>query len=181
MMFHRLRLFHKNQLGFTLVEVILAIAISGIITGSITATIFQVIIGGARTNNHMIAVSQVRDAGYWVSHDTVMAQAEPIIGDDPGTPAVEEFLTLTWSDWESGEVHQVTYTLEDMTGELKQFARNLSVNGTTETSVVAQFINPHPAKTRCDFTSGKLIFTVTATVGGESETRIYEIVPRPGS
>jgi len=189
MMFHRLRLFHKNQLGFTLIELVLAIAISGIITGSITATIFQVIIGGARTNNHMIAVSQVRDAGYWVSHDTVMAQAEPIIGDDPGTPAVEEFLTLTWSDWESGEVHQVTYTLEDMTGGSKQLKRSHSINGVTETSLVAQFIDvtekDGKPQTRCEFTNGVLTFTVTATVGtgsqGESETRIYEIVPRPGS
>jgi hypothetical protein len=167
----------------------IAIAISSVITGSITMTIFQVIVGSARTNNHMIAVRQAQSAGYWVSHDVKMAQSPPIIGDDPGTPAVEEFLTLTWSDWESGEVHQVTYTLEDMAGGSKQLVRNHSVNGTTEATIVAQFIDvtvkDGKAQTRCEPVDGALVFTVTASVGGgsqaESETRVYEILPRPGS
>jgi len=34
-------------------------------------------------------------------------------------------------------------------------------------------------KTNCDWNGEVLTFTVTATVGGQSETRIYEIEPRP--
>ena len=82
MMFHRLRLINKNQLGFTLIELVMAIAISGVITGAITGTIFQVIVGSARTNNHMIAVTQVQDAGYWLSHDAQMIQQAPVIVDE---------------------------------------------------------------------------------------------------
>ena len=77
MMFPRLGLIkrmNKDQKGFTLLEMLLAILIGSLIAGGITATIFQVVMGSARTNNHMIAVRQVQNAGYWVSHDAQMAQ-----------------------------------------------------------------------------------------------------------
>jgi prepilin-type N-terminal cleavage/methylation domain-containing protein len=191
MRFPRLRLINKSQKGFTLIELILVIAIGSIIGGSVTVTMFQVFTGSARTNNHMIAVRQVQNAGYWVSYDVKMAQSAPIIGDDLGTPAVEEFLTVTWSEWGGGGTHQVVYTLEDMPsgGGLKQLVRNHSVNGTTDTGIIAQFVDvtvkDGKAQTRCEPADGALVFTVTATVGGglgkETETRVYEIVPRPGS
>ena len=182
MRFHRLWSINRKQRGFTLIELMLAIAISGIITGGITTTIFQVVIGSARTNNHMTAVRHVQEAGYFVSRDVQMAQIVQLTPapDPDGFP-----LTLTWTDWGSSEVHQVTYTLEDIPdSDLTNLQRSYS-HGATETSIIAQFIDPTEKdgepQTKCDFTDGKLTFTVTATVGGQSETRVYEIVPRPGS
>jgi prepilin-type N-terminal cleavage/methylation domain-containing protein len=190
MRFPRLRLINRSQKGFTLIELILVIAIGSIIGGSVTMTMFQLITGSARTNNHMVAVRQVQSAGYWVSHDVKMAQETPDTADNLSTPEVE-FLTVTWSDWGIGGTHQVVYTLVDMPGGggLKQLVRNHSVNGTTDTGIIAQFVDWDPdlalTKTSCDFTDGKLTFTVTASVGGglgkETETRVYEVVPRPGS
>jgi prepilin-type N-terminal cleavage/methylation domain-containing protein len=149
MMFPRLRLMNRNQRGFTLIELMVAIAISSVITGGITMTIFQVIIGSARTNNHMIAVRQAQNAGYWVSHDAQMAQSIRI-GDDPATPEIE-FLTLKWTDWDDTQ-NVVTYTREDMIAgdptSPKQLKRSRSFNGTLETSIAAQFIDP--ANTKCE-------------------------------
>ena len=162
------RLFHKNQMGFTLVELMLAIAITGVITGGITMTIFQVFDANVRTSNHMTAVRQVQNAGYWVSRDAQMAQ-DIVTGDDPATPGVTEFLTLTWTDY-NGDGHQVTYTLE---------GAELWRNYDGQRSLVAQHIDP--TGTTCDFAGGKLTFTVTATVEEQSETRIYEVTPRPDS
>lgn len=174
MMFHRLRLINKKQLGFTLVELMIAIAVSGVVTGAITTTIYQVITGNFRTSNHMTAVRQVQDAGYWVSHDVQMIQQEPVIVKNVDDQL--ESIALTWTDWD-GTVNDVTYTLEGT--ELWRDCNGQRIR-------VAQFIDPAPEKTQCEFTSGKLIFTVTATVGAgsaqaQSETRVYEIVPRPGS
>jgi prepilin-type N-terminal cleavage/methylation domain-containing protein len=170
------RLFHKNQLGFTLTELILAIAIAGIITGGITMTIFQVFSGSARTSNHMTAVRQVQNAGYWVSLDTQMAK----IVDAPGATGFP--LTLTWTDWANDD-HQVVYSLLAD----NKLQRSHSINdGTAETAIIAEYINP--AMTSCDFTDTNdddiddtLILNVTATVGEQTETRVYEVIPRPGS
>jgi prepilin-type N-terminal cleavage/methylation domain-containing protein len=180
MMFHKLGLINKNQRGFTLMEIVLVFAISGIIAGSITMTLFQVVNGSGRTNNHMTAVRQVQNAGYWVSHDAQLAQSIEI-DDNPlggGFP-----LVLSWTGWDDVE-HEVTYSLEEMVGGPKQLKQSYSIGSELTETIVAQFINPDPEKTKCGFTDGMLVFTVTATVGygsqEQSETRVYEIVPRPG-
>jgi prepilin-type N-terminal cleavage/methylation domain-containing protein len=167
MIYHRLRLINKDQRGFTLTELILAICISAIITAFITLTIFQVITGSARTNNHMTAVRQAQSAGFWVSHDAMMAQVvTPTPDPDPdGFP-----LALTWTEW-GGTVNNVTYTLD---------GTELIRNHNGQQSPVAQFIGSVEVSPR-PYTSGVLTFTVTATVGKQSETRTYEVMPRPGS
>jgi len=76
MIFHRLGLINKNQRGVTLMGIIVAVAITGIIAGAATTTIFQVFSGNTRTSNHMTAVKQVQNAGYWISHDAQMAQGQ---------------------------------------------------------------------------------------------------------
>ncbi len=177
-MLNWLRLINKNQGGITLIELIIAVALSVIITGATTATILQVINGSSRTSNHMAAVRQVQNAGYWVSHDAQMAQSVNTTGTD-GFP-----LILTWAAWDSTE-HEVVYTSENMTsGSLKNLQRSYTVGGApVDTIFVAQYVDP--ANTSANFTDGELIFTVTATVGAgsqvKSETRIYKVVPRPGS
>jgi len=179
MIFHRLGLINKDQRGFSLTELMLAFLIAGIITAGITITIFSVVSGNIRTSNHMTAVRQAQNAGYWVSHDAQMAQPQKVVASG-ALP-----FTLKWTDW-AGDDHEVVYTFVDMSGSgLKNLQRSYTINGgTAETSIIAQFIDPDPAMTGCDFTDGKLTFRVTATVGAgsryeQSETRIYEIVPRP--
>jgi prepilin-type N-terminal cleavage/methylation domain-containing protein len=147
MMFPRLRLINKNQKGFTLMELVVAIAITGIISGGITATMFQVFVGSARTSNHMIAVRQVQNAGYCVSLDAQMAQTVVLARDTDGFP-----LQLSWTDWDDNKVYQVTYTLEDMTGGSKQLQRSHSSDGTTDTDIIAQFIDL--TQTKCELTGG---------------------------
>ena len=140
-MFPRLGLINKNQKGFTLIELMVAIAISSVITGGITMTIFQVIVGSARTNNHMIAVRQAQNAGYWVSHDAQMAQSVTL-GASSGFP-----LTLTWTDWNTNNVYTVIYSL--VGNKLQQdHYTNKATNPTPDaTTIVAQFIDP---TTKCE-------------------------------
>ncbi len=172
MIFHRLGLINKNQKGFTLIELIVAMAVTGFITGGITMSIFQLINIEARTSNHMTAVKEVQNAGYWVSHDAPMAQ-DVDDNDDPGTPELE-LVTLTWTEWDN-TVHQVTYTLQGT-----ELWRDDSGSG--QQMRVAQYIDSISCQ-RDPLDNRKLIVTMTATVGGgwqeASETRTYEVVPRP--
>jgi prepilin-type N-terminal cleavage/methylation domain-containing protein len=177
--FHILRSINRNQLGFTLMEMAIAMLISGIICGSVTATLFQVFDSSSRTSTHMTAVRQVRSAGYWVSHDVLMAQDVVIANESVDDPDGSRFpFTLTWSDWTENKVHTVTYSI---VGDELQRADSIN-SGPATVGVIAEFIDP--ANTGCHYTGGTFAFTVTSTVGAgsaaQTETRTYEVVPRPG-
>jgi prepilin-type N-terminal cleavage/methylation domain-containing protein len=170
--FRSLKLINRKQLGFTLIELAIAMAISGLIAGAVTMTMFQIIDSSGRTSTHMTAVRQVRSAGYWVTHDVLMAQ-DVAVAAEPGFP-----FTLTWSDWTNNEVHTVVYSIVD-----DELQRADSTNsGPAVTTIVAEFIDP--ANTSCEYVDGTFVFNVTAQVGSGSvaqvEARTYEVIPRPG-
>jgi len=170
-----------DEKGSTLIELVVAISIMTLVAGAATMAIFQVLKNTERNNNHMTAVRQVQNTGYWISRDAQMAQS--VTAANLTSP---DFLVLSWTRESSGDVYQVVYTLEDMPeSETKMLLRNQSVNGgASSTTLVAQHIDPDPEKTKCEFTNGILSLTITANVNDgswlESETRIYDIVPRPG-
>ena len=175
------RLIHKDQCGFTMIEMVIAIAIVGLIAGGITMTTFQVLEGSARSSNHTIAVRQVHNAGYWVSRDAQMAQSVSTGDDPPGTGFP---LTLIWTDYGvGGDEHQVVYTLlADNKLKREHYTNRFEVpEPEPAIAIVAQFIDL--SGTSCQLTGDVLVLTVTATVGTDSqeasETRTYEITPRP--
>ena len=157
----------KDQRGLTLIELIIVIALTGIITAGITMTIMQVFNMNTRASNRMTAVSQVQHAGKLVSEDILGART---------VDTESEFLKLTWT--EIGEAtnytHTIIYSLED-----SELWRSESINGGNSTVTrVAEHIDD---ETSCDWDGEVLTFKVVATVGEQSETRIYEVKPRPGS
>ena len=107
----------KDQAGFSLLELLVAIAISSIIAIGLVMTIFQLYRGHAQTSGEITVIRQVQQTGYYMSRDTHMAK-EVLVDTDPDTP---EVLTLTWY-WflyhpdemdRDGEGNRVIYTLED--------------------------------------------------------------------
>jgi len=177
-----MRRLHKDQRGFTILELVIVMLLTGLITTAITTTFFQVFEINARTANHMTAVSQVQQAGKQVSEDILEAQTVTA-GDTAGFP-----LTLNWTDSQTDEEHEVIYSLEEMASGAfqilwRKYYFESVLNSTTK---VAEYINL--AETSCECSCDGcscaglvLTFTVTATVGDESETRVYQVKPRPDS
>ena len=179
----------KNNPGFALVELVVAMTVGSIVMGGVFAIMTQLFWVTADNSNYMAAFRHVQNAGAWISHDALMAQ-EVTPGDDPGTPDETEFVTLGWTDW-SGKKHQVVYTLEG-SGDMKDLKRNHYINSRLQDSnLVAQFIDPDPLNTSSiwDENEKELTVTITAKVGdyvllrhgtyAEPATRTYKVIPRP--
>ncbi len=167
----RLGIIGRSQGGYTLNEMLVALAILGVIAPAIGMSIFQVLAVNDLTANHMTAVKQVENAIYRISRDAQMAQTVQT-GGGSGFP-----LNLTWVEWDNIS-NNVTYSVQN--GELQ---RAYSVNGTQPTStVVAQHINTDSGATNCQFASGVLAFKITVSIEGfrpASETRVGKVVPKP--
>jgi prepilin-type N-terminal cleavage/methylation domain-containing protein len=170
-----MKLIRTNQKGFTIIEIVITLAISGLVISAVSGTINQVI-QSSRTTDHMNALRQVQTAGYWVSRDGLQAQ-QVTTSPPTGLP-----LILTWTDWDD-DIHEVVYSLPNMpSGSLKQLQREESLNSApTATTIVSRYIDP--AQTSCVWgpDTNTFTFVVTATMNQETETRTYEVQPRPSS
>jgi prepilin-type N-terminal cleavage/methylation domain-containing protein len=165
---------HKGQRGLTLLELLIALPIAALILAAATGAIIQ-LINSSQASSRMVACRQVQTAGYWVSKDGLQAQRVNIT-------APTAILILEWTEWEGNVSYRITYSLQDMpSGSLKQLRRTEAVNGTAgATLTIATHLVPE--ETSCNWTNDErqaFTFNVTAKVGKQTETRGYEITPRP--
>jgi len=158
----------SSQKGFTLVELLVAIAIAGIIGAAATMAVHQVITIPIISNTQNTAINNVRNAVHWISRDAVMAN------NVDASPAGGEFLKLTWNSYD-GSSHNCTYDLLDSLGGLKELRRDYDGQQTS----IAQYIDPHNTNCNWNELERTLTVTITATVGDETEARTFEVQPRP--
>jgi len=166
-----------TEKGFTLIEVLVTLAILGAIMGVMSAAVITIMRVHSQNTEWNVNLRQVQNAGHWISRDALMAQ---VVSDNK----TGVFLALSWSDWE-GNSYDVDYVLNDNT-----LMRQLSVrhpDGSTDNStlLVAEYIVP--ASTTCSWggesgDENKLTVTITASLHEPpryAAERIYEISPRP--
>lgn len=168
-------------MGFTLIELIIALAIASAIGVAATMTAHHMITIPAMSNDSNTAINQVRNAVNWINRD-VQGADPTTINDSPVAPG---FFSISLQEWDSGtlswSVHNITYSLEDMDGiGMKELWRDYD-NGITR-NLIAQYIEPEAAGvTECswDTINNVLTVTITATIGEETETRTIQVKPRP--
>ncbi len=170
-----------SEKGFALVELVIAVAITVVISGAAGAAIFQVFRGTERNNDHLTVVRQVQNAGYWISRDAQMA--ETATTDNLMPPY---FLILSWTEWDdAGDPisHSATYSFEDLTNGIGKLKRShQSSAGASEQTLVAEYIYYDPddvdGTSKASYESPVLTVQLTALFEETLETREYRIKNR---
>ncbi len=135
----------RYEKGFTLIEVLVATAITAMLGAGVTMTAGQIISSSQRNNDSAITVRHTQNIGYWVRQDALMAQSVNVT-DDPETTDVE-FIILHWKNWENGDIHNIRYILLDSADSLKKVQRKEltrdkdGVEIGNETTLIADNIN----------------------------------------
>jgi len=150
-----------KQGGFTLVELLVAVAILGAIGGALSMAIVTVIKTTDSTKDESVILQQVQNAGYWISRDVQMAE-DVSPGEGGG------LVTVNQADGEVG------YVFDGTTLKRQPF-------GGQET-VVAQYIVVEDTTFVDDTEAGdalkKYKLTIKASRGEAEVERVYEIAQR---
>ena len=170
-----------GEKGYTLIELIIAITIMVLVSGAAGAVIFQILRNIERNNDHITAVRQVQNAGYWISRDAQMAQ--DVTTDNLTLP---DFLILSWTEWDdTGDpiYHSATYSFEELTGGIAKLKRgHWSSAGANEQTLIAEYIYYDPndvdVTSKASYESPLLTVQLTALFEEILETREYKIKHR---
>lgn len=112
----------RQEKGFGLTSLAVAVAIAALIAAGAGMTTIQVIKGTERNEHHARVTQQAHIFGRWFSRDALMAE-NITAGDDPGT-VDDEFITIYWKEWISGDTYNIRYILLDDVDSLKKVQRN---------------------------------------------------------
>jgi prepilin-type N-terminal cleavage/methylation domain-containing protein len=160
----------KGQRGFSLVELVIVAALVGMVSVAITTIAFQAFTFNTRLYNQMTAIRQVQQAGFWVSPDVMMSEPGKITYNATS----EKFLVLGWTSHNDTE-YEVDYVLQN--GVLSRQHYTKPASAPDYTTVVAEYVSSASLVP----SGSAYAFTVTATVGDQTETRTYEVKPRVGT
>ena len=97
----------KNQRGFTLVEMMVALAIISFVSLGATMANAQILAQTARNNDYTTATRQALNAVHWISRDAQMSHS---INGSSGFPDAEN-LVITWTQWDNTE-HTAVYSVQ---------------------------------------------------------------------
>jgi prepilin-type N-terminal cleavage/methylation domain-containing protein len=93
-----------KQRGMTLIELLLALGISGVIIGGLAASIYTIMSVTGRGNAEITLLRDIQSVSHWISNDARMAREATLTGGNPASGVI-----LVWDDIE-GNPHSTSYT-----------------------------------------------------------------------
>jgi prepilin-type N-terminal cleavage/methylation domain-containing protein len=153
--------------GYTLIEVLIVIAILGVIMGPMAMAVNSMFQNFRIGRDTSLALRQVQNAGYWVTNDIKRAKTV-----DTTVPNV--FLRLQCYYWDEGtqtmlDNQQVDYVFNS--GTLRR-----TIGSTT--MQVAEFIDQLNTTILLDEVTATYTITVKSVFGNSQETRQYHAIQR---
>jgi prepilin-type N-terminal cleavage/methylation domain-containing protein len=181
--------FKGREKGFTLVELLVAIPIIGLLGLAMGAVLMQ-LLRSDNISQRMVAVRQVQAAGDKVSVDALQAQYVSGVGEDMTSENWSLILSWSggWTDTNTGDyiTRKVTveYYLEEASDGLCDLKRREWLNvPTTADATVDSTVAEHldVSQMSCQWYGGgdrTFAFKVVSVVGTKMEERTYNITPR---
>ncbi len=162
-----------GEKGFTLIEMMLSLALTAFIGLGVSVSIAQITRQTARNSDYTTASQQAMNALSWLGQDIQMAQT---VNGTAGFPASDN-LVMSWTWWDNTE-YTVTYSLDN--GVL----RRAYDNGTSDTStIIADGVSSDPDLTYCASDNNTYDIGITVGIGtGQSAvevTRTRNVAARP--
>ena len=153
-----------GQRGFTLLEILLAMAIAGMIMPVVASSIFLISRGTVRMNNDFVIQQDIDGASNWFNRD--LSQARTIDLADPALPV--NHVRVDWIDltgWATSDGHYVEYTLD---------GTNLMRNYDGTVSIAARRV----AEIWFSRSGRFITVAIQSSLRGQAETLTYFITPR---
>jgi prepilin-type N-terminal cleavage/methylation domain-containing protein len=161
----------KGQKGFTLLELVVGVAIMAIVVGGIGSTMVTLLLNYDRVSGQNTVLPQIQSTGYWVSRDVQTARTV--------TPGPYQGFPITMSipiDQEESNDYHVGYYLVNGTLTRKMFDSSMTLLYATH---IADYI--YNVDTAFVTVSGNTSFhqlTVSAKKDKEEVTRVYQVSQR---
>lgn len=127
-----------GEVGFTLIELIIVVAIAALIFGGISHTFYQAIRVTAASNNHMQTILYVQNVGQWIIRDG--QQAQTVDTTDVSVTGGTRKLRLAWDYSQYG---QGKYTIDYILQTNNQLRRTDNITGMS--AIIAQNITTFSA------------------------------------
>ena len=161
----------RGEKGFTLLELVVGVAIMGIIAVSLAMLTMTLLTNPKRSNDNNIVLQEVRNASTWISRDVQMSRTVTPGGSN-GFPLS---LSIPVDDDENND-NSIEYVFD---GDiLKRRLYDPVPTLISETHVADHFDTDNTSFTILDAITGHHKLTVTASRGGAGVTRSYEISQR---
>lgn len=166
-----------KQKGFTLIELIVALGIAGILGAGIIATTISIGDTNNRNVARVMAVKEVENAIHHLNRDFQQAQKVELNG-------TGYWIRLSWTTWDNNTLNQVVYNVDNET-----LVRDFVGSEPTSSIGIAKNITsysaarPNPTPTPTTLPSEKtwtISITSEYTSGARTatETRAIKVVPR---
>ena len=161
----------RGEKGFTLLEILVGVAIMGVIAMPLAMLATTLLTNPERSNDKNIVLQQVRNAGTWISRDVQMSRSANTT-DPNGFP-----LTLQIPvDNDENNDYSIEYLLDS--SKLKRRVYDASENLTSETLIADYIASDNTTFASVNATAGLHKLTVRAVKDGTGVTGGYEISQR---
>lgn len=162
----------RGQKGFTLVEVLVVVAILGVIAVPLAYTTITLLTNPARSNDENVVLQQVRNVGDWISRDVQMAKN--VVFDDPSGFPLTMVIPV---DTDENNDYSVDYLFDG--NKLKRQVYDSSQTLVSE-NLIAEYVNTED--TTFDIRDSNVYeLTIKASKDEAVAEGSYQVTPMPSS